>query len=79
MTPKTELPAGFKLAEDLEVGDVIDIAANHYVITTKNANAFKEINLWLETTSLHTLYENPSAVLKATLTLGPKTIIKIHE
>lgn len=79
MIHKTDLPAGFKLAEDLEVGDVIDIAANHYRIATKNTNAFKEINLWLEMTSLHALYEDHSTNFKATLTIAPTTIVKIHE
>ena len=79
MTPKTELPAGFKLAENLEAGDVIDVASNHYVITSKVTNAFKEITLWLEVASFHALYGDIPTSLKATLTLDPKVIIKIHE
>lgn len=79
MTPKTELPAGYQLAENLVEGDVIDIASNHYTITSKTTNAFKEVTLWMELISLHALYKNAPAQKKATLTLDPKTIIKIHE
>lgn len=79
MTPKTELPAGYQLAENLVEGDVIDIASNHYTIIFKTSNAFKETVLWMEMTSPHALYKDAPAQKKATMTLDPKTIIKIHE
>lgn len=79
MTTKTELPPGYRLAEDLEKDDVIDIGNNHYVIIEKTTNAFKEITLWLELISLHALYETPPSQLKATLNFDPKIIVKIYE
>jgi hypothetical protein len=79
MTPKIEIPPGYKLAEDVEEGEVIDIASNRYMVTSKTLNAFKEITLWMEMISLHALYSTTPRQVKATLTLDPKTIVKIHE
>lgn len=79
MAPKTELPPSYKFAEDIEEGDVVNIASNHYVVTTKTLNAFKEITLWMELHVTHALYTSPPQQRKATLTLDPKTIIHIYE
>jgi len=76
MTSPTELPDGYKLARDLEEGDTFDVACNHYVVTSKHVNAFKEINLWLEMPATHALYETQPGA-KATLTLSPDVIVKI--
>lgn len=77
MTDTTDPAGGYLLAENLAEDDVIEIASNHYKITSKTTNAFKEITLWLVLISDDAASSSASPQKKATLTIDPKTTIQL--